>query len=265
MRTRLTHVGVIGLLFLWVFSALGTVTPSVVAQEDTERLIAEGRLVYEANCQACHQADGSGVSGVFPPLVDNPNLADVEYVRSVVVGGRVGPLEVNGVTYDGAMPAFSALSTDQVDAVVAFVQEGIGVEVPPPEAAPAPEGVPAATQLPIGTVVTSVAAFLIALAVAVVVVAPLVVARRVGSERFSSAQVWLKTVAIVAYFIVATVFIPSLVVESELLASPPDLYLDLFSAELWGLIRDSIATGVWLFALGLGIWALRRAQRDRVI
>ena len=82
---------------------------------------------------------------------------------------------------------------------------------------------------------------------------------------FSTAQVWLRSTLIVLYFVVATVFVPSWVVKSSLLAQPPSVYRDLFSSDSWGTVRDLIGSGLGLIALAAGFWLLRRAQRARVI
>ncbi|MDH3248695.1 MAG: cytochrome c [Acidimicrobiia bacterium] len=81
----------------------------------------EGSELYQQSCATCHQPDGSGISGTFPPLAGNLNAADTEYVASVILEGRRGPITVDGVTYDGVMPAIPSLSEAQVDAVAAFV------------------------------------------------------------------------------------------------------------------------------------------------
>lgn len=246
-----------------------TVTPTDSTETEpgedstTDRLLAEGRVVYEANCVGCHQTDGAGVSGVFPPLVNNENVLDAGYVSEVILQGRDGEITVSGVTYNGAMPAFSALSEDQVTSLTLYVQEGLGE--PEPAAPPAPTGTsPVSPGLPLSTILAYTAGFgIFALGIGVVA-GPIALARR-SRGTFSDVEVWLKAIAIFAYFVLATVFIPSLVVESSFLASPPDVYKDLFSGDSWGLIRDLIASGVWLGALLLGFWALRRAQREDVI
>ena len=87
-----------------------------VAQSDTE-----GEEIYQQNCATCHQPDGSGISGTFPPLEGNPNSADVDYVTSVILEGKSGPITVNGVNYDSVMTAVSSLDEEQVAAVAAFV------------------------------------------------------------------------------------------------------------------------------------------------
>lgn len=106
-------------------------SPSAGAQEEPD-----GRDVYLANCAACHQDTGLGVAGSFPPLADNPNVEDGEYVRSVILDGKTGPIDVNGVTFDGEMPAIS-LTDAEIDAVIGYVQTGVFIAA---DAAPLAEG-----------------------------------------------------------------------------------------------------------------------------
>jgi mono/diheme cytochrome c family protein len=39
-----------------------------------DELMAAGKGIYEANCGACHQANGKGLPGAFPPLADSDYL-----------------------------------------------------------------------------------------------------------------------------------------------------------------------------------------------
>ena len=80
------------------------------------------------------------------------------------------------------------------------------------------------------------------------------------SEQMSTAQVWLRSAAVFIYFVIATVFVPSMVVESSALAGPPSAYVDQLSPATWSLIRDLIGTTVWLVALVIGFVGLRRLQ-----
>jgi mono/diheme cytochrome c family protein len=113
-------------------SAAMLLPPAVGAQE-----APDGREVYLANCAACHQGTGVGVPGSFPPLADNPNIGDSGYVRDVILNGKTGPIDVNGVTFDAEMPAQAQLSDDEVDAVIAYIQAGVFV---PADTAPVGEG-----------------------------------------------------------------------------------------------------------------------------
>jgi mono/diheme cytochrome c family protein len=84
---------------------------------------ADGQTVYTENCAACHQADGRGVAGQFPPLAGNPDLfLDRLYPVYVVLNGLEGPLTVEGLQFGAAMPAFGHLSDAGVAAVVNYVR-----------------------------------------------------------------------------------------------------------------------------------------------
>lgn len=113
-------------------SALTLLIATAGAQESPD-----GREVYLANCAACHQGNGTGVPGSFPPLVENPNVQDTAYVRSVIVDGKSGPIDVNGVTFDAEMPAQAQLSDAEIDAVIAYIQAGVFI---PADTAPVGEG-----------------------------------------------------------------------------------------------------------------------------
>ena len=165
MRRPAGPIGRAVLVVLLVALASLLVLPAALGQEEPadgqDRLLADGRLVYEANCSACHQPDGSGRSGAFPPLLDNPNVQDTEYVRTVVRNGLQGEIEVLGETYNGVMPAFSLLDDDQVTALIAYVQEGLGAPLPPPPPT-GDTGGTAGTSIPTAALLTSSLAFLIA-------------------------------------------------------------------------------------------------------
>lgn len=79
---------------------------------DLDSLVARGQKVYQANCAACHQADGKGLAGVFPAIsgskVATGPIADH---INVVLNGRPGT----------AMAAFAGqLSDADIAAVVTY-------------------------------------------------------------------------------------------------------------------------------------------------
>ncbi len=64
-----------------------------------------GQTVYMRVCFACHQADGKGIPGIFPPLANSDYLLeDVDRAINVVLRGLQGEIVVNGVTYNQVMP-----------------------------------------------------------------------------------------------------------------------------------------------------------------
>src|SRR5690606_12604255 len=74
-----------------------------------------GAKLYKTHCAACHQANGSGLSGAFPPLADNPHLADDPlYTVTTILNGKQGELEVKGVTYNSVMPPMGYLADNDI-------------------------------------------------------------------------------------------------------------------------------------------------------
>lgn len=94
------------------------VAPTVLTKEQK---IEQGKAVYEKVCQACHQADGKGVPGAFPPLAESDYLA-ADLTKSIhgVVHGLSGEITVNGVKFNSAMPK-SDLSDEEIANVFTYV------------------------------------------------------------------------------------------------------------------------------------------------
>jgi len=111
--------------------ALGAREPAVAREAEEKAVTAAvdpalaGRRIYTARCQACHQADGKGVPGAFPPLVGSEWVTGApETVVHIVLDGLQGPVQVAGQTYNGAMPAWRDLLSDaEIAAVVTFVRQ----------------------------------------------------------------------------------------------------------------------------------------------
>ncbi|GAA3706991.1 copper-containing nitrite reductase [Oceanisphaera sediminis] len=86
--------------------------PKLVANNKDDQLLY-GKRVYEANCQACHQAEGQGIPGAFPPLAGSDFLnADTTRAIDVVLHGLKGPIKVNGQAFDSIMPAMRLTDED---------------------------------------------------------------------------------------------------------------------------------------------------------
>jgi len=70
-------------------------------------LFARGEKIYRNQCAQCHQADGNGLSGVYPPLIASSWVnGHPEVLARILINGLNGPIEVKGNTYNGNMPAF---------------------------------------------------------------------------------------------------------------------------------------------------------------
>jgi mono/diheme cytochrome c family protein len=89
---------------------------------------ADGAALYASMCVACHQAGGSGLAGVFPPLAGSEwvNGRD-STLAAIVLRGIDGPLTVKGTTYNGQMPAFAGkLKDEQIAAVLSHLRSSWG-------------------------------------------------------------------------------------------------------------------------------------------
>jgi nitrite reductase (NO-forming) len=85
-----------------------------------------GKQVFAQNCAACHQPDGAGIAGAFPPLAKSDFLmADKNRAIHIVLNGLKGAVTVNGQKFDSEMPALG-LSDDQIANVLTFVRNSFG-------------------------------------------------------------------------------------------------------------------------------------------
>ncbi len=64
-----------------------------------------GKEIYESICLNCHQPEGKGLAGIYPPLRDSEWLqGDPGRAIRIVLHGMTGPVKVGGVEY-GKTPA----------------------------------------------------------------------------------------------------------------------------------------------------------------
>ena len=98
---------------------------STVELTKAEKLAIGGKI-YEQTCFACHQSTGEGIPNAFPPLAKSDYLnADVNRAISTVLHGLRGKVTVNGVNYDGIMPAQN-LSDQEAAAIMTYVYNSWG-------------------------------------------------------------------------------------------------------------------------------------------
>ncbi len=101
--------------------------PAIPAAGSVPATAVDGASVFADNCSACHQADGEGVKGQFPPLANNPDLfLASDFPATVVLHGLHGPIDVAGQSLDQTMPAFDFLSDDDIAAVIQYVRSSWG-------------------------------------------------------------------------------------------------------------------------------------------
>ncbi|WP_227370119.1 cbb3-type cytochrome c oxidase subunit II [Halomonas sp. M20] len=93
---------------------------------------AKGATLYANNCASCHQANGQGLPGTFPPLAGNAVvLAEdpSEHIDTILHGaqGRT----IDGTEYASPMPGFAdQLDDDQVAAIINHERTSWGNDAP---------------------------------------------------------------------------------------------------------------------------------------
>lgn len=98
-------------------------TPDIFTDRiETENLVV-GQKIYNQYCLACHQSNGKGASGRFPPLNGTDwVIGDKERLVHIILNGMEGEIEVNGEIYDGVMPQHSFLNDDQIADVLTYIR-----------------------------------------------------------------------------------------------------------------------------------------------
>jgi mono/diheme cytochrome c family protein len=86
-----------------------------------------GAAVYARTCIACHQPTGLGLPPVFPPLANAPIVAgNPELPVKFILQGLMGPITVNGMTYNSMMPPVAGVSDADIADVLTYVRQSFG-------------------------------------------------------------------------------------------------------------------------------------------
>jgi len=95
--------------------------------------VPSGASVFAADCASCHQINGEGSPGAFPPLAGNPVVTgDPAKVIHIVKYGLSGPLQVAGKRYSGIMPAWSPQISDaEIAAAITYIRSSWGNSATP--------------------------------------------------------------------------------------------------------------------------------------
>ncbi len=97
-----------------------------IAGLSKEIIMEKGKRVYSQTCFACHQGNGEGLPGVFPPLAKSDYLmADKDRSIRGIIKGVTGAITVNGTQYNGVMPPVM-INDEQIAQVLTYVRNDWG-------------------------------------------------------------------------------------------------------------------------------------------
>jgi nitrite reductase (NO-forming) len=108
--------------------AVATAAASAKVGELTvDEQIKAGQALFAGTCSTCHQPNGEGLEGVFPPLAGSSYIkADAKAVPRVILHGLQGPVSVNGKDYNSVMPPMTQLTDDEVANISTYVLNSWG-------------------------------------------------------------------------------------------------------------------------------------------
>jgi mono/diheme cytochrome c family protein len=98
--------------------------------------VVQGKKLFTTVCAACHQATGSGVPGVYPPLANSEwaNGSEERIIR-ILLHGVQGPINVAGKDFNSVMPVIGPggynFTDDKIAAVLTYVRQEWGNKAPP--------------------------------------------------------------------------------------------------------------------------------------
>jgi len=99
--------------------------------EQIELLKSAGAKVYGEHCARCHQSDGQGLRGAFPPLVGpGQRRGDCGHHARLVRDGLIGELIAGGITYNSVMPP-TALDDLDLAALLTYERTAWGNDLEP--------------------------------------------------------------------------------------------------------------------------------------
>ena len=109
-------------------SASTSTTVSTPVAALSSSATASGATVFMDNCSSCHQANGEGVPGTYPPLAGNAVVTGpAAKVVHIVKHGLSGPIVVRGTSYNGQMPAWNGtLSDPDIASVITYIRSAWG-------------------------------------------------------------------------------------------------------------------------------------------
>ena len=104
-----------------------TKQPTTTAGSSLKAVVTRGQAVYNKTCLSCHQADGSGVTNLNPPLIQTKwVLGPKSVIIRQVLKGSSGTVEIDGDTFKNTMPPQPKLTDQEIADVLTFVRNSFG-------------------------------------------------------------------------------------------------------------------------------------------
>lgn len=100
--------------------------PSTQLTPELQKILSEGRDLYQKLCAPCHQPHGGGLPNVAPPLNGSEWVAGPpERLARIILNGLFGPLKAAGTDWNHSMPGFGEALTNShhAAAVLTYIRQ----------------------------------------------------------------------------------------------------------------------------------------------
>ena len=98
----------------------------VAAKSPFRIAMDSGKVVYIKRCLDCHQADGSGILNVNPPLTRKEVIGDKKKLIEMVIKGLDTHQEINGITYLNVMPPNPNMTDEEIAGLLTYIRNSFG-------------------------------------------------------------------------------------------------------------------------------------------
>lgn len=110
---------------LGIVSALLFLMGCLFAQ--TGGSMENGKKIYTKYCLSCHQADGSGVPKMNPPLIKTTwVLGNKQKLIEVLLKGMNQKIEIDDEEYENVMASHAFLKDQEIADVLTYVRKSFG-------------------------------------------------------------------------------------------------------------------------------------------
>ena len=100
---------------------------SVAAQQPPPTSKQRGNELYKKYCLTCHQANGTGVPRMNPPLIKTTYVTgDKKKLIKWVLQGSVENIPIDGQTYSNNMPAQAYLKDQEIADILTYIRSSFG-------------------------------------------------------------------------------------------------------------------------------------------
>lgn len=122
MRNRVESISLILLFYCSVIVLTACTDRKHADSVKFQQYYIQGEQLYKKHCSNCHQANGTGLGRVYPPLNQSDYMEkNMERVLCLMKNGIEGELVVNGISFNQAMPGVSTLSDLEIAEIATYI------------------------------------------------------------------------------------------------------------------------------------------------